>query len=279
MEGYQMPPEAHYAQRPPQQPQQQQQQQQPQQQQWPPHLLPPSHSHSQQPFPSPPPSDHSGHYPSFYPAPPQPQERPTTTGQTSATLSLNLSSLTVASPTNLSPINGPSSALSPVTPISPSTNPFTAQGPQAQQAQSPFQFDPNQSTSGQQDAYDEHGNMIPPGSSAGYDSRRTPGPSRSSTASSSSQLPRKRSFTSGTVEESMYEDSMEGYDDVDVRSAYPSGAGGDGSGSTSGAEDGSGTASGGTGSGGVQMGGNMGGSMNVLGKPMAVNNFVTKLYQ
>lgn len=43
----------------------------------------------------------------------------------------------------------------------------------------------------------------------------------------------------------------------------------DGSGSTSGAEDSLGTAGGMT----------MGGSMNIIGKPLASNNFVTKLYQ
>jgi len=48
----------------------------------------------------------------------------------------------------------------------------------------------------------------------------------------------------------------------------------DGSGSTSGAED---TFSAGGGGGGGILG--MGGSMNILGKPLATNNFVTKLYQ
>ena len=47
----------------------------------------------------------------------------------------------------------------------------------------------------------------------------------------------------------------------------------DGSGSTSGAEDSFG---GGAGAGGVL---GMGSSMNILGKPLATNNFVTKLYQ
>ena len=87
------------------------------------------------------------------------------------------------------------------------------------------------------------------------------------------------------------------YDDLDVRTAYGvviphrlghpinfatgggmgSGNAGnaspvDGSGSTSGAEDSFGP----TGSAGIL---GMGGSMNVLGKPLATNNFVTKLYQ
>lgn len=77
------------------------------------------------------------------------------------------------------------------------------------------------------------------------------------------------------------------YDDLEMRAAYPGSSGGgggspvDGSGSTSGGED----ALGGVGSSGVGhigMGGmsmGVGGSMNILGKPMATNNFVTKLYQ
>ena len=48
----------------------------------------------------------------------------------------------------------------------------------------------------------------------------------------------------------------------------------DGSGSTSGAEDSFG---GGPGGAGGVLG--MGSSMNILGKPLATNNFVTKLYQ
>lgn len=81
------------------------------------------------------------------------------------------------------------------------------------------------------------------------------------------------------------------YDDMDVRAAAygPSGAasaavsggaaggtggsGGspvDGSGSTSGAEDSFGM---------MGSGGGVGGTMNILGKPLATNNFVTKLYQ
>lgn len=65
------------------------------------------------------------------------------------------------------------------------------------------------------------------------------------------------------------------YDDLDARTAYGGGGGGspiDGSGSTSGAEDGLAAPPGGT------MG-MVGGTMNVLGKPIVTNNFVTKLYQ
>lgn len=81
-------------------------------------------------------------------------------------------------------------------------------------------------------------------------------------------------------------------EDLEMRGPYQGGGGSpvDGSGSTSGAED----ALGGAGAGGhavmggMAMGitsigsgvpGGVGGSMNVLGKPMATNNFVTKLYQ
>ncbi|KDR80898.1 hypothetical protein GALMADRAFT_207831 [Galerina marginata CBS 339.88] len=328
--------------------------------QWPPHLLAPNHPQAS--FPSPPASDHGQHYSQFFQTQAQAQaqqqqqqqqpERPPgdPLNRATSSLSLNLSSLTVASPTNLSPINAPSAAtaMSPVTPISPSTNPFGhhhlhsghsvhnhhpghghSHGHAHNHMQSPFTFDPSQSASGQQSPghYDDQG--APPGSSGGYDARRTPGPSRSSSSGTSpaSQLPRKRSFTGNAapsasagpssggggngadglsinvnptlVEESMYDDesrdaamelaSAASYDDLEVRTAYggsstagsigggSTGAGGgsggggspvDGSGSTSGAED----------SFGMMVGG-VGGTMNILGKPLATNNFVTKLYQ
>lgn len=58
--------------------------------------------------------------------------------------------------------------------------------------------------------------------------------------------------------------------DIDARTAYGGGGGSpiDGSGSTSGAEDAV-----------VPRGAAMGMGMNVLGKPIVTNNFVTKLYQ
>ncbi|KAJ2930033.1 hypothetical protein H1R20_g7072, partial [Candolleomyces eurysporus] len=71
------------------------------------------------------------------------------------------------------------------------------------------------------------------------------------------------------------------YDDMDMRTAYGSSTNGggspiEGSGNTSGAED----ALNGSGSAQLSMAlGAVGGSMNVLGKPIATNNFVTKLYQ
>ncbi|KAF4610839.1 hypothetical protein D9613_007181 [Agrocybe pediades] len=334
-----------------------------QQQQWPPHHM----LHAQSLFPSPPASEHGQHYPQFFQTQAQvqaqqqqqhhqrqqQQDSADNSHRATSSLSLNLSGLTVASPTNLSPINPPSTAaaaaaLSPATPISPSTNPFghhhlhgapvhshhsahSMTHPHMQQ-QSQFSYDPTQVPPAQQSPaqqhqhphqhqqpqYDDQG--PPPGSSAGYDTRRTPAPSRSSSSGNSpgSQLPRKRSPSTSNVvipgpgtnngsgslsinvnvnnstlaEESMYEDesrdaamelvSASSYDDLEVRTAYggsmSAGAGGgpgsggagspvDGSGSTSGAEDAFGV-----------MGG-VGGTMNILGKPLATNNFVTKLYQ
>ncbi|KIM39649.1 hypothetical protein M413DRAFT_19764 [Hebeloma cylindrosporum] len=299
------------------------------QQHWPPHLLQPQSS-----FPSPPASDHGQHY-AFFQTQAQAQASQQQQQQqaerasndplqrTTSSLSLNLSSLTVASPTNLSPINPPSapgvaavaaaSALSPVTPISPATtghhNPFalhSGHGVHHPHMQSPFSYDPSQSASGQQSPHydNEHGQQQPPGSSAGYEHhRRTPAPSRSSSSSTSaSQLPRKRSFTANPnpsstslassggsggsgglsinvnvnptlLEESMYDDesrdaAMELTSAVD-RPGTASGSPVDGSGSTSGAEDSFGM--------GIMSG--VGGTMNILGKPLATNNFVTKLYQ
>ncbi|KAF8637488.1 hypothetical protein AX17_002792 [Amanita inopinata Kibby_2008] len=346
---------AHYA-PPPSAQQRQNPQQQQSAQQWPTHLLP----SSQAPFPSPPPSEHA-HYPPFYqPSQPSAQQhqtqqpppssqstdrtscaasRPPGTGHLNrapTTLSLNLSSLSVTSPTNLSPINAPSNhsaALSPVTPISPNTNPFNSHAHAAAAAhhhahpphhihhtghmQSPFQFDPvtpspqASSGTGQQQGYEPE---RPPASSAGYDNRRTPGPSRSSSTSSTTQLPRKRSFSNNSstvsvggtlVEESMYDvdgrdTSMDlggSYgDELEVRAAYGSShvsasLGGNGNSPV----DGNGSSGGEDVMGGGQHGqhgqsaslntigvastSGVGGSMNVLGKPMATNNFVTKLYQ
>ena len=298
------------------------------QQHWPPHLLAPTHSQAS--FPSPPASEHGQHY-AFFQTQAQAQASQQQQAErvsndplqrTTSSLSLNLSSLTVASPTNLSPINPPSasgvaavaaaSALSPVTPISPGTtghhNPFalhSAHGVHHPHMQSPFSYDPSQTASGQQSPHYDNEQQQPPGSSAGYEHhRRTPAPSRSSSSSTSaSQLPRKRSFTANPnpsstslassaggsggsgglsinvnvnptlLEESMYDDesrdaAMELTSAVD-RPGTASGSPVDGSGSTSGAEDSFGM--------GIMTG--VGGTMNILGKPLATNNFVTKLYQ
>ncbi|KAF6753550.1 HSF-type DNA-binding-domain-containing protein [Ephemerocybe angulata] len=173
-------------------------------------------------------------------------------------LSLNIDGLSVQSPPNLSPVNPPAQQVA--TPIS----------PYAQHLQgSPFQFDPAE--------HDDQG-LAPPASAHRAVSRS------SSSSAGSSQLPRKRSFpssaSSATLVEEPYDDretpmDIAGYDDLDMRTAYGSSTNGgtspvDGSGNTSGAEDSLGSAS---------LGGGVGGSMNVLGKPMATNNFVTKLYQ
>ncbi|KAF5379523.1 hypothetical protein D9615_006503 [Tricholomella constricta] len=253
-------------------------QRQQQQQQWPPHLL------AQ-------PTDHQ-HYPPFF-------DR----ASRGSSLSLNLSSLSVASPSNPSPINpspGASSALSPSTPISPAGNPFNPH------IQPTFQFDASQPPQSSPVHYTDEPILPPPPSSGGstsstspYDNRRTPGPSRSSSAtSSSSHLPRKRSFTSTPVleESAMYDEardapmdlassSQQPYDDIDMRFGPPSAGGAT---NNSGSATGNGSPVEGSGSSGAedpaQGGGGggvpgVGGSMTVLGKPMATNNFVTKLYQ
>lgn len=71
--------------------------------------------------------------------------------------------------------------------------------------------------------------------------------------------------------------SQSGYEDMEMRAAYGAGGGSpvDGGGSASGGEEALGGAGGHIG--GMPLG--IGGSMNILGKPMATNNFVTKLYQ
>lgn len=180
-------------------------------------------------------------------------------------LSLNIDSLSVQSPASLSPTN-------------PSPHPFATHI-----HQSPFQYDPppQDSPTGH---YDDH-SLVPPGSAASSFDRR-------SRSSSSSSLPRKRSFPSNAsstslsttlVEESSYDDSRDAamdlgsYDDL---APYGSSTNGgtspvDGSGNTSGAEDALSASS----QPQLGLGGGVGGSMNVLGKPMPTNNFVTKLYQ
>ncbi|KJA28227.1 hypothetical protein HYPSUDRAFT_62615 [Hypholoma sublateritium FD-334 SS-4] len=204
-------------------------------------------------------------------------------------LTLNLSSLSVASPTNISPITAPA-------PPSPSSAPFAHH----LHHHHPFAFDP---ASGQQSPHYDDQHQHP----QAYDPRRTPAPSRSSSASSS-QLPRKRSFTNASpapappaglsintvsvgsplVEEAMYDDeardaamelaSAVSYDDLDARTPYgaPAPSAGTNSVGNGSPVDGSGSASG-EDSFNVMQG--VGGSMTVLGKPLATNNFVTKLYQ
>lgn len=314
-----MNPSEHYAQAPLQQ------------RQWPPQLLSPPSSqqqHQQSPqasFPSPPPSsiaehNQSTHFPSFYQAPSAPPPSQSVNGHhlsrsngSSASLSLNLSSLSVTSPTNLSPIGvgtpGPG-AMSPATPISPGGNTYQHFG--GPQFQFPAESQQPQNHSPPNGGYDD--------GVSGYDSSNAANNNNNSSASAggsssgTSTLPRKRSFTStpapprrhtpistappsrsGSIEESMYDDggppgSAHPYDDM---SGYPDS--GEDSACLSPNPGGANSASspGGIavptlslnmnfmgGSGNGSSGGLANGSsMSVLGKPVGTNNFVTKLYQ
>lgn len=200
----------------PQQPGQQQQQQS-----WPPappHLLPVTHSAS--PYQSPATSssqlDHSfsGF---FHGQPAQPSLGDTANLERSSSLSLNISSLSVTSPTNVSPITPspiPSTAsttISPVTPLSPSSasrtpqqNIFSSQNHAQQQHQHSSQMFAYAPTD--QNMRYEHGQYDVPMT------HRSSTSSRSSSASDKS-IPRKRSFTGGahplpvSMEESIYETS------------------------------------------------------------------------
>ncbi|KAH9893582.1 HSF-type DNA-binding-domain-containing protein [Cubamyces lactineus] len=211
-------------------------------------------------------------------------------------LSLNLSSLTVTSPTNLSPINPSphpsthaSSHVSPITPISPSGGSLVghhhAQHHQHHpHIQQPFQFAaPDQGGVRYEDAHYES-----------YGAKRLT--SSRSSSSSEKSVPRKRSYTTlaplaTSVEETPYD--LNGgenpgsamYDEVDM---------------TYGAMDTEGSPIDGSNSGGEQddpmkpMDGQMSTSsstlhaangtgappsLGVLNKPLGTNNFVTKLYQ
>ncbi|KAJ8518094.1 hypothetical protein ONZ45_g4812 [Pleurotus djamor] len=325
------------------------------------HMMPPHAHPGQSSFAAPvTPSavqEHGQHYP-FYPSQQQvqgtsqPQNSTQPAGdqsqahgmsRTTSALSLNLSSLSVASPTNLSPINPPqsshghpSNALSPVAPLSPANNhPYHHHNIASQ-----FQFNPPDLPSVPQQ---QGGPGQVPGSSHGpgsgastpydestpqqqpYDRRMAATPttaSRSSSASTSHStstslssigssaqvgLPRKRSFSSNAAStdtlvevDEAYDESMDtttpgSYDDMDMRYTPGPGTGtgnvspvdGSGSGGEDGLVNGGAVSSNGIGMGGIGGGGggglNMGlgsvGNMNVLGKPMATNNFVTKLYQ
>ncbi|TFY78641.1 hypothetical protein EWM64_g5372 [Hericium alpestre] len=300
----------------PQQSSQQQQQQPPSQQppSWPsaPHLLQPGHA---QPGYPPPPSGPGGgqpslggehqHYPGYYQGsapPPIPEGAMMERG---TSLSLNLSSLSVASPTNLSPINQSphtstaTSGLSPITPISPS-NP-------AIQGQNPFgahQHPPSHPPYGQHPppGSQHQFSFAPPDQSQGiryedpnYDISRRMGLSSRSSSSSEKSVPRKRSFTAGPLpippnieEANMFDASgtsmqldnpAEAYDEVDMGypSVDPNGSPIDGS-TSSGEQDDqlkplidTPTAQ--------SQHAMQASSMSIIGKPMGTNNFVTKLYQ
>lgn len=221
---------------------------------WPsaPHLLQTVTTTNGSPFPSPSPSsatlDHSA-YPFFHAAPDQRLERAATTGQ----LSLNISSLSVTSPSNLSPITPsphPSTAsttLSPITPLSPSTtnmtpqqHAFTHRAHAAHQVGAPvasmFAYvPPGDHTGAPGSGFDMpmHASHAP----QAHAPHRSTAPSSRSSSSSGKSIPRKRSFTGAAarlpiaMEESIYEPDMSGsmnapldltpgpYDDIDV--GYP----------------------------------------------------------
>ncbi|OSD04910.1 hypothetical protein PYCCODRAFT_1486510 [Trametes coccinea BRFM310] len=212
-------------------------------------------------------------------------------------LSLNLSSLSVTSPTNLSPINPSphpsthaSSHVSPITPISPSAGslvghhgpPHHSHHPHIQQ---PFQFSaPDQGVRYDDPHYDTYGSK-----------RLT---SSRSSSSSEKSVPRKRSYTTlapltTSVEETPYELGSENpgsamYDEVDMGYGAMDTDGSPIDGSNSGGEqdeqmkpmDGqvpsSANASALHGSNGTP---GATPSLGVLNKPLGTNNFVTKLYQ
>ncbi|KAI0924334.1 hypothetical protein AcV7_003099 [Taiwanofungus camphoratus] len=261
------------------------QQSQPQSQQWSqqtPHLIPPSHNQSSFPSPSSPTASlsQSGMNDGIV-------DR--VVDRSSTALSLNLSSLSVASPTNLSPINPSphpstqaSTHVSPITPISPSTAGLHPQisahhhhshhhhHPHMQQ---PFQF-----------AAPDHGVRYDEGH-YDYSGRRLT--SSRSSSSSEKSVPRKRSFPTvstlaTSVEETAYDHSMgtSPYDEVDMSYGGLDAEGSPIDGSTSGGEQDDqlkpmeGQIPTG---GGVHAG--MPSSMGLLGKPLGTNNFVTKLYQ
>ncbi|KAI0047142.1 hypothetical protein FA95DRAFT_1492904 [Auriscalpium vulgare] len=210
-----------------------------------------------------------------------------------AGLSLNLSSLSVASPTNLSPINpspitsSAASGVSPITPISPSQNPNTPHTPFGAHPHAQFhqQHTPNQFSF----APPDQGGMRFDDQSHELSARRIGLSSRSSSSSDKS-VPRKRSFTAGTslttnVEESVYDPAStpmdintSAYDEVDMGyAAVDNGSPIDGS--TSSEQDDLlrplDTQIPPSSSQAMQTGG----AMNIIGKPVGTNNFVTKLYQ
>ncbi|KAI0715942.1 HSF-type DNA-binding-domain-containing protein [Fomitopsis betulina] len=195
-----------------------------------------------------------------------------------AALSLNLSSLSVASPTNMSPINPsphpstqPSSHVSPITPISPGLHAHHAHHHGA--LQPPFTFAP---PAGQDHAvrYEEQYD---------YAGRRLT--SSRSSSSSDKSVPRKRSFPtvpalSTNVEEPYGDHAMDAspYDEVDMGYGGMEAEGSPVDGSISGGEQDDqlkpleGPLSQGNTSGGMSQ-------VGMLGKPLGTNNFVTKLYQ
>ncbi|KAF9814335.1 hypothetical protein IEO21_05178 [Rhodonia placenta] len=262
------------------------------------HLMPPAPPHPASAFPSPS-APTSGNplseqpYSTYYQQHSQPaavsaQQTPTLVDTMSAdrvvdrsSLSLNLSSLSVTSPSAMSPINPSphpstqaSTHVSPITPISPSGlhAPSHHHAHHHHHVQQPFGF-----------AAPDHGGMRYDDTHYDYTRRLT---SSRSSSSSEKSVPRKRSFgtvpaLSTSVEEPAYDQTMDAspYDEVEM--SYP-GLDAENSpidGSTSGGEQDdhmkpmeaqipSSNASTHTGM-----------SMGLLNKPLGTNNFVTKLYQ
>ncbi|KAF9784975.1 HSF-type DNA-binding-domain-containing protein [Thelephora terrestris] len=195
--------------------------------------------------------------------------------QTSTSLSLNISGLSVASPTNLSPITpsthqSTNSAVSPITPISPGQQglgggPGTHLHHHHHPAVHPFQFVPPPLDH----RYDDQPTVSIP-----YDYSRRLNSSRSSSSDEKS-IPRKRSFTTNA---SMLEDNI--YETADVDIHTPNGSIYDEMDlSYTTAVSGS-PADGGSNSGGEEDSLKpMSQSGSLGGKPITTNNFVTKLYQ
>ncbi|KAI0249681.1 HSF-type DNA-binding-domain-containing protein [Lactifluus subvellereus] len=302
-----------------QQSQQQQSQQQPQPQQhrqrqppptWPSgtHLLP-THAPSYPSTPSTPSLGDPPPYGGYFQAPGQ--ALPENIMERS-TLSLNLSSLSVTSPTNLSPIN-PSpltstatSGVSPITPLSPSQGPNGHHTPFGAHHHAQFhQHQQSQAQGGQPPTGPaSQFSFAPPDNQGGirFDSdhndlsARRVGLSSRSSSSSDKSVPRKRSFTAGTslptnMEERMFDalgqpmdiHTPASYDEVEM--GYPSSLDPNGSPideATSDEQDdhlkpldSHMTSPSSHVSSSLQTNG----SMNVIGKPIGTNNFVTKLYQ
>ncbi|TDL26659.1 hypothetical protein BD410DRAFT_882301 [Rickenella mellea] len=235
-----------------------------QQQQWPapphlPHLLQPAHTSSPYSSPATPSSqlaeqqyNVNGYF--HHTQPPLPDG--TGLERTSSSLSLNLSSLSVTSPTNLSPINNPSShassasTLSPITPLSPTSANTTPQQhafpphhnpaqhahghPQSHRHVPTFAYAPADHAAGgvryDHGHYDTQYEITGTGGgAAGGGGGRRPTTSSRSSSSSEKSVPRKRSFTSATplavsMEEHLYENGSApmdlstpaSYDEVDM---------------------------------------------------------------
>ena len=207
-----------------------------------------------------------------YPTPVSTESRP----QNSTSLSLNISGLSVASPTNLSPITpsthqSTNSAVSPITPISPAQQALSGGGPGTHlhhhhhPAIHPFQFVPTP----HDHRYDDQPTVSVP-----FDYSRRLNSSRSSSSDEKS-IPRKRSFTTNAtmLEDHLYEaadvdiHTPNGslYDDMDISYTNAvSGSPADGGSNSGGEEDPLKPIS---------------QSSSLSGKPITTNNFVTKLYQ